>query len=57
MNLASGGIYVAGKVRLYFKDKLTISGTASITLAPGASLEIYLADTADIGGQGLVVVR
>ena len=51
---SGGGILVQGKVRMFFSGDLTMSGSTSVTLAPGATLEIYLGGSMDLSGNCVV---
>jgi hypothetical protein len=54
INSSSSSIYVQGNVRVYFTGLLKMSGSASVTLAPGASLEIYLGAGMDLSGNCVI---
>ena len=49
-----GGVLVQGKVRIYFTGDFKMSGTASVTLATGASLEMYMGGSMDLSGSCVV---
>lgn len=51
---SDGGILVTGRVRVYLRGDLKMSARAGIVIAPGASLEIYIAGSADVTGKGVV---
>jgi hypothetical protein len=51
---SSSSIYVTGNVRIYFTGLLKMSGSASVTLAPGATLEIYLGAGMDLSGHCVI---
>jgi Tfp pilus assembly protein PilX len=42
VNFSSGGIYVQGNVRIWVDGDFRMSSSASVTLAPGATLEMYI---------------
>jgi hypothetical protein len=48
------GVLVQGKVRVYFHDNFTMNGSTAVTLAPGATLEIYMGGTMDLTGNCVV---
>jgi len=54
VNSSVGSIYVQGNVRIYFTGQLKMSGGASVTLAPGATLEIYLGAGMDLSGHCVI---
>jgi hypothetical protein len=54
VNFSSGGVYVQGKVRIWFKSDFKMSGTAKVVLAPGATVDIYIAGEMDLTGQCVV---
>ena len=41
-SFSGGGVYVRGNVRIWIDGSFTMSGSASVTLAPGATVEIYI---------------
>jgi Putative Ice-binding-like adhesive domain len=51
---SSEKILISGKARLYVKGNINMSGQSLIQIASGASLEMYLAGTAAIGGGGVM---
>jgi hypothetical protein len=54
LSSSSSSIYVSGKVRIYFTGLFQMSGSASVMLAPGASLEIYLGAGMDLSGNCVI---
>jgi hypothetical protein len=52
----SGGetMAIIGNAVLYVNGSVSISGNASIYIAPGASLTLYINGSASIGGNGIV---
>jgi Tfp pilus assembly protein PilX len=51
----SGTTYVRGNAVLYVRSSISISGKGGITIAPGASLQIYMGgESASIAGQGVM---
>jgi hypothetical protein len=55
-NLSPGGvgILIQGKVRIWIKGSLSMSGGTAITLATNANLEVYLGGSMDLSGQCVV---
>jgi hypothetical protein len=41
-SFSGGGVYIQGSVRIWMDGDFTMSGTATVTLAPGATLEMYI---------------
>jgi hypothetical protein len=41
-SFSGGGVYVRGSVRIWIDGSFSMSGGASVTLAPGATLEMYI---------------
>ena len=54
LNLSSGGVYVSGKARIHVNGQTSLSSTAHIMLAPGASLEYYASGDINVSGRGWV---
>jgi hypothetical protein len=42
VNFSGGGIYVQGNARIWIEGDFLMSGSASVTLAPGATMEMYI---------------
>jgi hypothetical protein len=54
---SSQKMLVTGNAVLYVSGNVSLSGNASITIAPGASLKLYVAGaSASLGGNGVVNV-
>jgi hypothetical protein len=51
---SGAGIYVAGKVRVYITGNFKMTSTTAITLAPGATLELYIGGTMDLSGSCVI---
>jgi hypothetical protein len=54
---AGKGIYIQGPARLYVNGNLKITGNSggpAITLAPGATLEMYIGGSMDLKGDGVI---
>ena len=49
-----GDMIVTGKTKLYVPGNFEIKGTGKLIITNGGSLELYLAGTATVGGQGVV---
>lgn len=61
VNLSGGGIYIQGNVRLWIDGDFKMTGSASVTLAPDAKLEIYIGHPTssssvqmDLGGRCVI---
>src|SRR5204862_5798716 len=48
------GVLVQGKVRVWFNGDFTMSGSTAVTLAPGATLEVYMGGSMDLAGNCVV---
>jgi len=60
-NFSSGGVYVQGSARIWVDGSFRMSGTATVTLAPGATLEMYIGNPTssssvlmDLAGQCVI---
>jgi hypothetical protein len=59
---SSGGVYIQGTVRLWIDGSFSMSGTATVTLAPGATMEMYIGNptagapsvSMDLSGQCVI---
>jgi hypothetical protein len=51
---SGANLYITGKTRFYVKGPFRVSGTGKITIANGASLELYVDGDMDIAGGGIV---
>ncbi len=54
ISASSGIITISGDVRLYVAGKISLGGLASLVIAPGSSLEIYVGGPVSIMGNGIV---
>ena len=48
------GILVQGKVRVYFTGDFKMSSGPSVSLAPGATLEMYMGGSMDLSGHCVI---
>jgi hypothetical protein len=48
------GVLISGNVRLYVTGSFIMSGGASLTIAPGGSLELYVKGNAEFKGNGIL---
>ena len=53
-NFNAGGIYISANARIHFTGDLKLGSSASITLAAGSSVEMYLSGTMDLAGSCVV---
>jgi hypothetical protein len=53
---ANDKILISGKARLHVRGNISMTGQSMIKIADGASLEMYVAGTAAIGGGGVMNV-
>ena len=50
----SKSMVIDGDVVIYFKSEFDIKDSAFVYLTPGSTLTVYLRDSADLGGKGIV---
>ena len=54
LNLSGGGVLVQGKARVHVAGQTSLSSTAHILLAPGATVEYYAGGDINVSGRGWV---
>lgn len=54
LNLSGPGVLVQGKARIHVAGQTSLSSSAHILLAPGASLEYYAAGDINVSGRGWI---